>query len=175
MDEINKKHKGKYFMKILIIILIMLPTIILNSCTSAKRSSDVQIARVSSVPYLKMTCAELGTERRIVLERLDAARSKVDSEYDSEKATELVTWLLFAPAAFFLQGNAEEQAEFSQAKGTYDAIEEARKVNKCDVASNERNNDDSKVSFDEAVNQCEELGLDKGTDKFTDCVFKLNK
>ena len=71
-------------MKTLIIILIMLPTIILNSCTSAKRSSDVQIARVSSVPYLKMTCAELGTERRIVLERLDAARSKVDSEYDSE-------------------------------------------------------------------------------------------
>ena len=128
MDEINKKHKGKYFMKILIIILIMLPTIILNSCTSAKRSSDVQVARVSSAPYLKMTCAELGTERRIVLERLDAARSKVDSEYDSEKATELVTWLLFAPAAFFLQGNAQEQAEFSQARGTYDAIEEARKV-----------------------------------------------
>lgn len=162
-------------MKILIIIFIMLPTIILNSCTSAKRSSDVQVARVSSAPYLKMTCPELATERRIVLERLDAARSKVDSEYDSEKSVELVTWLLFAPAAFFLEGNAKEQAEFSQAKGTYDAIEEARNVNKCDVASSENNNESNKVSFDEAVNQCEDLGLEKGTDKFTDCVFKLNK
>ena len=162
-------------MKILIIILIMLPTIILNSCTSAKRSSDVQIARVSSAPYLKMTCAELGTERKLLLERVDADRSKVDSEYDSEKGTELVAWLLFAPAAFFMEGNAKEQAAFAQSKGTFEAIEEARSVKKCDVASNERNNDDSKVSFDEAVYQCEELGLDKGTDKFTDCVFKLNK
>ena len=82
---------------------------------------------------------------------------------------------MFAPAAFFMEGNAKEQAAFAQSKGTFEAIEEARSVKKCDVASNERNNDDSKVSFDEAVYQCEELGLDKGTDKFTDCVFKLNK
>jgi len=161
-------------MKNIISVVIIISLVILNSCTTAKRSSEVQVSRVSSAPYLKMTCPELATERRIVLERLDAARSKVDSEYDSEKATELVTWLLFAPAAFFLTGNAEEQAEFSQAKGTYDAIEEARNVKKCDVSSNESNNESNKVSFDEAVNQCESLGLEKGTDKFTDCVFKLN-
>lgn len=162
-------------MKILIVILIILPAIILNSCTSAKRSSDVQVARVSSAPYLKMTCSELGTERRLLLERVDADRSKVDSEYESEKGTELIAWLLFAPAAFFMDGNAKEQGAFAQSKGTFEAIEEARSVKKCDVASNENNNESNKVSFDEAVNQCETLGLTKGTNKFTDCVFKLSK
>ena len=158
-------------MKKLVSVFIIIPLIILASCTSAKRSSDVQVARVSTAPYLKMTCPELATERRIILERLDAARSKVDSEYDSEKATELVTWLLFAPAAFFLTGNAEEQAEFAQAKGTFDAIEEARNVKKCDSGGVEQS---SQLSFEDAKIQCEELGLTKGSDKYTDCVLKLS-
>ncbi len=164
----------KFSLKILFIIVF--PFIILNSCTSAKKSSDVPVSRVSSAPYLKMTCAELAAERRIFLERVDADRRRVDDEYESEKATELVTWLLFAPAAFFMEGNAEEAAAFAQSKGTFEAIEEARTIKNCDGASNEStSNNNSLVSFDEAVNQCEQLGLEKGTDKFTDCVFKLNK
>ncbi len=158
------------------LIIIILSTFILHSCTSAKRSSDVPVSRVSTAPYLKMTCAELGIERKIFLERVDAHRKQVDDEYESEKSVELVTWLLFAPAAFFMEGNAEEAAAFAQSKGTFEAIEEARTIKKCDVASNETsNNNGSLISFDEAVYQCEQLGLEKGTDKFTDCVLKLNK
>jgi len=160
---------------VIIFSIVLLPTILLNSCTSAKRSSDVPVSRVSTAPYLKMTCAELESERKIFLERVDAHRKQVDDEYESEKTTELVTWLLFAPAAFFMEGNAEEAAAFAQSKGTFEAIEEARTIKKCDVASNEINNNESLVSFDEAVDQCEKLGLEKGTDKFTNCVFKLNK
>ena len=114
--------------KFILLLLIMS----ISSCTTAKKSKDVPVIRVSSAPYLKMTCSELGTERRIVVEKLEAARRNVDDSYSSEKNTELVTWILFAPAAFFLEGNAEEAAAFSLAKGTYEAIEEARVINKCE-------------------------------------------
>ena len=114
--------------KFILLLLIMS----ISSCTTAKRSKDVPVVRVSSAPYLKMNCAELGTERRVIVETLEATRRDVDDAYSSEKNTELVTWLLFAPAAFFLEGNADEAAAFAQAKGTYEAIEEARVINKCE-------------------------------------------
>jgi hypothetical protein len=114
------------------IFILLVLIISISSCTTAKRSSDVPIVRVSTVPYLKLTCKELSTERRVTIQKLEAARKSVDDSYSSEKNTELVTWILFAPAAFMLEGNAEEAAQFSQAKGTYEAIEEARAINKCD-------------------------------------------
>jgi hypothetical protein len=112
--------------------ILLFLVIFISSCTTAKRAKDIPVVRVSSAPYLKMTCQELGVERRITVERLEAARRNVDDKYSSEKNTELVTWILFAPAAFFLEGNAEEAAAFAQAKGTYEAIEEARTINKCE-------------------------------------------
>ena len=114
--------------KFILLFLIVL----ISACTTAKKSKDIPVVRVSSAPYLKMTCQELGIERRVTIEKLEAARRDVDDSYSSEKNTELVTWLLFAPAAFFLEGNAEEAAAFAQAKGTYEAIEEARTINKCE-------------------------------------------
>ena len=112
--------------------VLMLMLFALVSCTTAKKSKDIPVVRISSAPYQKMTCAELATERRVVLQKVEAARRQVDDKYSSEKNTELVTWWLFAPAAFFLEGNASEAAAFAQAKGTYEAIEEARTINKCE-------------------------------------------
>ena len=55
-----------------------------------------------------MDCQELATEQNALLKEASSARSAVDSAYQSDKNTELVTWILFAPAAFWLDGNQEE-------------------------------------------------------------------
>ena len=53
----------------------------------------------------------------------------------------------------------------------YFDIEEARNVKKCDSGGVEQS---SQLSFEDAKIQCEELGLTKGSDKYTDCVLKLS-
>jgi len=67
--------------------------------------------------------------------------------------------------------------------GTMDGVGEAiRYKNKSEVnikddkEKNVLNYEDTRLfSFDEAIVQCEFLGLEKGTDKFSDCVLKLSK
>lgn len=78
-----------------------------------------------------MSCDELYTEQRVLIERLDMSRKAVDSAYDSDKTTEVVTWVLFFPAALLLEGNQQEAAEFSATKGQYDAVQEAIAIMKC--------------------------------------------
>ena len=105
--------------------------LVLIGCTSAKQSSEVHAVRAPVAPYLKMTCGELFNEQQLVLRDVEASGIEVDKEYDSEKTTELVTWILFAPAAFWLEGNDDEQNKLAAYKGQLDAINEALKINKC--------------------------------------------
>ncbi len=115
-------------MKKLFFCLIVLSVI---GCTTAKKSSDIQAVRVPVSPYLKMTCPELVTEQQTLLKEVEAAGLAVDKKYQSEKNTELVAWILFAPAAFFLDGNSAEASKFSAQKGQMEAMNEAIKINQC--------------------------------------------
>jgi|TARA_B110000908_G_scaffold136669_1_gene162003 hypothetical protein len=81
--------------------------------------------------YLKMTCQELITEQRILLSEVEASGTAVDKAEASDKTTELVTWILFAPAAFWLEGNEAEVAKLAAQKGQLDAINESLRINKC--------------------------------------------
>jgi hypothetical protein len=83
------------------------------------------------LPYLRMTCPELITEQRILLNEVEASGIAVDKAHDSDTTTEIVTWVLFFPAAFWLEGNQEEVARYAAQKGQLDAIGEALKINKC--------------------------------------------
>jgi len=105
--------------------------LVLSGCSTAKKSEDVQAVRAPVAPYLRMSCDELFTEQRVLIERLDMSRKAVDKAYNSDKTTEVVTWVLFAPAAFFLEGNQKEATEFSATKGQYDAVQEAVSIKKC--------------------------------------------
>ena len=55
----------------------------------------------------------------------------MDKDYQSDKNTELVTWILFAPAAFWMDGNAESAGKLAALKGQLETIQEAQKVNGC--------------------------------------------
>ena len=103
----------------------------LLGCSSAQKSSEVQAVRAPIAPYLKMTCKELVTEQTILIKDSGVATNSVDSSYDSDKNAELVTWILFAPAAFALEGNQAESAKLAAIKGQLESVQEALKINKC--------------------------------------------
>lgn len=111
----------------------LLAIVFLVGCTSAKKSSEVQAVRVPISPYLKMSCPELVTEQQTLFRELEASGVAVDKQYQSEKNTELVTWILFAPAAFWMKGNETEASRFAAQKGQMEAINEALKINKCGI------------------------------------------
>lgn len=112
-------------------ILILLSFLILAGCSSAQKASEVNAARVSVVPYLSMDCKALATEQTSLYRQAEALGAQVDAEYNQDKGAELAAWILFAPAALLLDGNAESTAELSSIKGQLVAVQEAQKANQC--------------------------------------------
>jgi hypothetical protein len=113
------------------ITFIFLGAIFMTGCSTAQKSSEVQAIRVPIAPYLKMDCKELATEQSSLLREAEGLRTQVDKEYQSDKNTELVTWILFAPAAFWIDGNAESAGKLASIKGQLETVQEAQKVNGC--------------------------------------------
>ena len=103
----------------------------LISCSTAQKSSEVQSIRIPVGPYLKMNCKELATEQSSLISEAQAAGAQVDSSHDSDQAAVLVTWLLFWPAAFLIEGNQEEASKLAGIKGQLEAVSEAQKINEC--------------------------------------------
>ena len=117
--------------KISSIFIIAFVTSNLLSCSTAQQSSEVQSIRIPVAPYLKMSCKELATEQTTLVREAQAAGAQVDSSYSSDQTAVLVTWLLFAPAAFFIEGNQQEASKLAAIKGQLDAVSEAQKINEC--------------------------------------------
>ena len=103
----------------------------LAGCSSAQKASEVQSIRVPVAPYLKMDCKELATEMSRASRDAEQVRAQVDSSYSSDKTKEAVAWILFAPAALFMDGNQSEASRLAALKGQIEAIQEAQSVNKC--------------------------------------------
>mgnify|MGYP001162169856 FL=1 len=114
-------------------LIYILPVLILaiSSCSTAQKASEVQSIKISVAPYIKMTCKELSTEQASLINKAQSLGAQVDSEQQSDKNKELVAWILFAPAAFFMDGNAESASNLASIKGQLDAVGDAMKVNNC--------------------------------------------
>ena len=113
------------------IISIIFIFIVVAGCSSAQKASEVNAVRVSVAPYLQMDCKALATEQNSLLTEARSLGAQVDSEYNEDKGAELVAWILFAPAAFWLDGNAENAGKLAAVKGQLEAVQDAMKVNKC--------------------------------------------
>jgi hypothetical protein len=103
----------------------------LLSCSTAQKATEVQSVRIPVAPYLKLSCKELATEQNALVREAEAAGAQVDSTHDSDQAAVLVTWLLFWPAAFLIEGNQEEASRLASIKGQLEAVSEAQKINDC--------------------------------------------
>ena len=108
--------------KILIPICLIF---ILASCTTAKKASEVNAVYVPSAQYASMSCEDLYNAAEEIRAKTPALERAVDETRKQDKVKEQVAWWLFAPAAFFLQGNADEQTSLSLAKGQLEAIRTA--------------------------------------------------
>lgn len=105
--------------------------IFISSCSTAQKASEVQSIKVSVAPYLKMSCKELSTEQNSLVTKAQSLGAQVDSERQSDKNKELAAWILFAPAALLMDGNAESSSQLASVKGQLEAVSDAMKVNDC--------------------------------------------
>ena len=60
------------------------------------------------------------------------SQDKIDqTERQTDKNKELAAWILFAPAALMMDGNAESASQLASVKGQLEAVSDAMKVNDC--------------------------------------------
>jgi hypothetical protein len=102
----------------------------LASCTSAKKSSEVPKVYASSAQYRALNCTELVQES----EKLRAVEAGLAQVVD-QKDLELVTWILFWPAAFALDEKRSDADALGKARGELDAIRDAMISKKCGSAA----------------------------------------
>ena len=105
--------------------------IVLAGCSSAPKSNEVGAAYVSSAQYAALTCDQLINEAESVRRSVPGLEAAVDKHQESQKTVELVTWILFWPAAFALDKGTENSSQLAKAKGELEAISLAMKSKKC--------------------------------------------
>lgn len=99
--------------------------ITLSGCTKAIKSSEVQSEYISSAKYKQYSCKELIAEAEKVRAREPEVARQVDEHYKGEKNRELVTWLLFWPAAFGMDDGKDKSQRLSRIRGELEAIRSA--------------------------------------------------
>ena len=104
-------------------LIYTLPILLLaiSSCSTAQKASEVQSIKISVAPYIKMSCKELATEQASLIAKAQSLGAQVDSEQQSDRNMELAAWILFAPAAFLMDGNAESASALASVKGQLEA------------------------------------------------------
>lgn len=113
-------------------MFMFLPLIVtVSACSGAKKASEVGSVYVPAGNYKGLSCDELFQEAEAVRQRVPQLEREVDRHYKNEKGKEMVTWLLFAPAAFLYDSNSEGQSALSVAKGQLQAIQTAMISKKC--------------------------------------------
>ncbi len=163
----------------IVFFIISATVFLLAGCSSAQRSSEVNAVYVPAALYKSMSCEELASSAEEIRIRTPALSRAVDDARKTDKLIEAGGWFLFAPALLFMDGNAEEAAALASAKGQLDAIRTASITADCNGASLKETNaqdpstaqDPSKVNA--AAAQCADLGYEKGTEKFADCVMNM--
>ena len=104
---------------------------LLSACSDAKQASEVEANFVSGDKYSGMSCAQLRGEATRLAESMSDLEASVDKAYKQDKNMEAVTWILFWPAVFAMDGNDAEAGRLSQAKGEAEAIKSAMKTRGC--------------------------------------------
>ena len=150
--------------------------IVLASCTTAKKASEVKAVYISAAQYTSMSCEELFDIAEEIRFRTPALARAVDQSRKKDKTVEQVGMWLFWPAVFFLEGNADEQSALALAKGQLEAIRSAGIKAKCGV--NQINSKESKEEerikeLQVEINQLKKISEKKKQAKTTESKIKL--
>lgn len=105
--------------------------VILTSCSSAKKAAEISPVYIPATTYSNMTCAQLAQEAEIFRQKIPQAEAAVEKHYSDQKTTEVVAWLLFAPAVFLYDSGQKEATDLAVLKGQLDAVRQAQMNKKC--------------------------------------------
>lgn len=97
----------------------------LAACSDAQKASEVTAQYVPASKYERMSCAALGEEAARLQASVAGMEAEVDKAYKQDKTMEAVTWILFWPAVFAMDGNEAEANRLAQARGEAEAIRTA--------------------------------------------------
>ena len=105
--------------------------VVISGCSSAKKSIEVQSSYVPASRYSHLSCQQLISEAEALRARTPALASAVDKHRENQTGVEVVTWVLFWPAAFLLDDGSEMSSELAEAKGQLEAIQQNLYSKKC--------------------------------------------
>ena len=111
--------------------LLILSSLLILSCSSAQKSSEVTTKYVPASNYSHLSCDQLIAEAEIIRARTPGLAAAVDEHRKNQTGVEVVTWVLFWPAAFLLDDGAEMSTELAEAKGQLEAIQQNLYAKKC--------------------------------------------
>jgi hypothetical protein len=114
----------KFFLNLLLLLLAI-------GCSSAPKVSEVKTVYVPASRYENMTCEKLVIEAEAVRRSVPGLEEAVEKHRSNQTGVEVVTWLLFFPAALALDKGEGNSTKLGQAKGELEAISIAMKSNKC--------------------------------------------
>lgn len=112
-------------------IAIIAAAILAVGCSSAPKSSEVGANYVPSNRYESMSCERLANEAESIRRAIPALAQAVDAHRSQQTAVEVVTWVLFWPAAIMLDKGADKSSQLAAAKGELEAITVAQRNAKC--------------------------------------------
>lgn len=111
------------------IVAALFATSLLSSCATA--SKDIGANYVSPIHYQTYKCEQIENEQKSILSRVDRLGVGLDRASSNDKAITGVGMVVFWPALFALGGTKEQQAEYSQLKGEFVALEQAATLKEC--------------------------------------------
>lgn len=104
---------------------------ILAACSSAPKATEVSAAFVPTSQYSNMNCQQLLTEAESVRRSIPGLEAAVNNHRSNQTGVEVVTWLLFWPAALLLDKGEATSSQLARAKGELEAINLALRTKSC--------------------------------------------
>jgi hypothetical protein len=118
-------------MKSIQIILALTSLATIVGCSSAPKANEVSAAYVPASYYSNMTCEQLVAEAEAVRRSVPALEDAVNKHRSQQTGVEVVTWVLFWPAAFMLDKGEGTSGALAKAKGEIEAIGLAMRTKRC--------------------------------------------
>ena len=105
--------------------------VVISGCSSVEKSIEVQSRYVPASRYSYLSWQQLISDAEALCARTPTLGSAVDKHRENQTGVEVVTWVLFWPAAFLLDDGSEESAQLAQAKGDLEAIQQNLMTKDC--------------------------------------------
>jgi hypothetical protein len=113
------------------IVGILSAVVLIGACSSAPKSNEVSAAYIPIAQYNNYTCDQLISEAESVRRSVPALESAVDKHRENQTGVEVVTWILFFPAALALDKGEATSSQLAKARGELQAIQTALLAKHC--------------------------------------------